>query len=179
MARTIDPVAEASAYQRMLLDALGDDDPADVQSSRPASVRALVAEAAGLLRARPAAGEWSVVECVGHLCDAEIVASSRDRWIVAHDEPAIAGYDQERWASRLRWIEPDVDLEAELPRPFEVMRRANVALWRRLPIEDRPRLGMHTERGPESYERTFRLLAGHDRIHLAQARQALDAVRGR
>jgi hypothetical protein len=36
---------------------------------------------------------------------------------------------------------------------------------------------MHAERGPESYELTFRLIAGHDRFHLAQAERALDAVR--
>jgi len=36
---------------------------------------------------------------------------------------------------------------------------------------------MHRERGPESYDLTFRLAAGHDRVHLAQARRALTAVR--
>jgi hypothetical protein len=36
---------------------------------------------------------------------------------------------------------------------------------------------MHAERGPESVDLTFRLMAGHDRFHLAQARRALDAVR--
>jgi hypothetical protein len=45
--------------------------------------------------------------------------------------------------------------------------------------EDRARVGIHTERGPESYELTFRLVAGHDRVHLGQARRALDQVRGR
>jgi hypothetical protein len=35
---------------------------------------------------------------------------------------------------------------------------------------------VHAERGPESYELTFRLIAGHDRFHLAQARRALAAV---
>jgi hypothetical protein len=37
---------------------------------------------------------------------------------------------------------------------------------------------MHEERGPESFELTFRLAAGHDRFHLAQAERALAAVRG-
>jgi hypothetical protein len=39
-------------------------------------------------------------------------------------------------------------------------------------------VGLHAERGPESYELTFRLLAGHDRFHLGQARRALDALSG-
>jgi hypothetical protein len=37
---------------------------------------------------------------------------------------------------------------------------------------------MHAERGPESFELLFRMLAGHDRFHMAQARRALDAVAG-
>lgn len=34
------------------------------------------------------------------------------------------------------------------------------------------------ERGPESYELTFRLIAGHDRFHLAQAERTLATIRG-
>ena len=36
---------------------------------------------------------------------------------------------------------------------------------------------MHAERGPESFDLTFRMLAGHDRLHLGQARGALEQVR--
>jgi hypothetical protein len=36
-------------------------------------------------------------------------------------------------------------------------------------------VGIHEERGPESYDLTFRLIAGHDRIHLAQARESLQS----
>jgi hypothetical protein len=38
---------------------------------------------------------------------------------------------------------------------------------------------MHAERGPETYDLSFRMIAGHDRFHLAQARRALAAVRDR
>ncbi len=60
-----DPVREAAAYQAMLLGALGDDDPAKVQASTPATVRALLAEAGEDLRTPPEPGEWSVLQCVG------------------------------------------------------------------------------------------------------------------
>jgi hypothetical protein len=60
---------------------------------------------------------------------------------------------------------------------FEPLRAGNLALWYRTPHERRDRVGIHAERGPESYELTFRLIAGHDRFHLAQAERALDAVR--
>ena len=37
--------------------------------------------------------------------------------------------------------------------------------------------GMHAERGPESFELSFRLVAGHRRLHHRQAAAALGAVR--
>jgi len=65
---------------------------------------------------------------------------------------------------------PDPD---ELLALFEALRAANLALWSRSSEADRARIGVHEERGPESYELTFRLTAGHDRNHLTQARRAL------
>ena len=169
-----DPVAQPNAYQAMLLGLVGYDDPDAIQSGTPAAWRALVSDAGPHLRVRPGPGEWSVVELLGHAVDAELVSSARYRWILAHDTPAIAAYDQDLWVSRLHHGEDD---PAELLGLFETLRRANLTLWRRTPIEERARFGIHAERGPESYELTFRLLAGHDRVHLAQARRALAAVR--
>ncbi len=114
-----------------------------------------------------------MLECVGHIVDGELVSAGRYRWILAHDEPPLVGYDQDLWVDRLRHIDDDVDVLLSM---FEALRRANLALWARTPVEARGRIGMHSERGPESYELTFRLIAGHDRNHLAQARRALEMV---
>jgi DinB superfamily len=168
-----DPVLAAAAYQAMLLDALGDDDPAEVQASTPAAVRALLAEAGEDLRTGPKPGEWSALQCFGHMVDGELVAAGRYRWILAHDEPDIVGYDQDRWVEQLH----RTDDPAELLALFEPLRQANLTLWSRTTPDQRARIGIHRERGPESVDMTFRLLSGHDRIHLAQARAALAAVR--
>jgi hypothetical protein len=169
-----DPVVDAAAYQATLLAALGPDDPADAQSTTPAAIRALLAEAGPLLRARPEPGEWSVLECLGHLSDSELVVSGRYRWIIAQDEPELVGYDQAVWVARLDHVADDPE---ELIGLFETLRQANLGLWRRRGASDGPRVGRHRERGPESYDLTFRLQAGHDRVHLDQARRALAAVR--
>lgn len=169
-----DPVADPSGYQQLLLGLLGRDDPAEVQAGSPAAWRSLVAEAGDRLRERPRPEEWSVLECLGHAFDAEIVCTGRYRWILAHDEPPLIGYDQDRWVERLRHGEDD---PAELLSTVESLKAANIALWSRTSGADRARVGHHAERGPESFELTFRLLAGHDRFHLAQARRALDAPR--
>ncbi|MBA2253645.1 MAG: hypothetical protein H0W07_00845, partial [Chloroflexi bacterium] len=105
---------------------------------------------------------------------AEIVSSARYRWILAQDEPRLIGYDQERWVDRLDHRDAESE---ELLVPFSSLRTANLALWGRTKPPDRERIGLHDERGPESYELTFRLIAGHDRFHIAQARRALSAIR--
>lgn len=171
---TIDPVASPSAYQTSLLALVGERDPAEIQAATPALVRALIADAGPHLRERPEANEWSVLELVGHIVDAELVVGGRYRWILSHDRPDILPYDQDLWATHLGHNEADPE---ELIAPFEALRIANLALWRRIPVEERARYGVHQERGPESYDMTFRLLAGHDLFHLDQARQTLATVR--
>jgi hypothetical protein len=169
-----DPISEPKAYQEHLLSLLGEDDPAEVQAHAPELWRALVADAGDRRHVRPAAREWSVVECLGHAVDAEVVTSARYRWILAHDQPPLIGYDQDLWADKLhagRDEDPD-----ELLMFFEPLRKANVALWKRSDEEDRARVGVHAERGPESFDLLFRMLAGHDRFHMAQARRALEAT---
>ncbi len=173
--RPIDPVAEPDAYRREILSWLGDDDPASVEAATTAALRAIVRDAGDQLRVRPEPREWSVIECVGHLVDAELVVATRVRWILAEDGPDIVGYDQDRWVEALRHRDADPE---ELITFFDAVRSSNLRLWAATPIEARERFGRHRERGPESYEMTVRLAAGHDRFHLAQAERALAAVRG-
>jgi hypothetical protein len=168
------PVADALAYQQMLLAALGDDDPAAVQSRGPADARALAVDAAADLRTRPAPREWSVLLCLAHLADAELVMAARYRWVLAHDRPELIGYDQDLWVDGLHADDDDPFL---LLAQFEALRTANIDLWLGASDADRQRVGLHRERGEESYDLMFRMLGGHDRVHLAQARRALDAAR--
>jgi hypothetical protein len=172
--RSPDPVEDPAAYQEYLLSLLGSDDPAEVQAGTPAAWRALVEEAADRLRQRPEPHEWSVLECLGHAADAEIVYAGRYRWIVAHDEPPLIGYDQDLWVQRLNHREDDPERLLAL---LATLREANLDFWNRSTPQERERVGLHSERGPESLDLSFRLIAGHDRFHLAQGRRALDAVK--
>lgn len=172
--RSPDPVAQASAYQQMLLSLLGADDPAEVQGETVERVREMIDRSGDELRRRPAEGEWSVLELVGHLVDAELVGAARYRWMLSHDAPELIGYDQDRWVARLRHNE---DEPAELVALFLALRQANLALWRRSSAAERQRFGMHAERGAESFDLLFRMLAGHDRFHLEQMRATLGQLR--
>ena len=166
--------AEVVAYRRPVLDLLGSDDPLDVQASEVAAWRELIDRAGGDLRTRPAAGEWSVLDCLGHMTDSELVTSARYRWVLAEEVPPLLSWDQEAWASRFEHVHDDPATLLDL---FAALRHANVALWQRTPVADRDRSGVHAERGPESFELLFRLQAGHGRLHRAQAEDALAEVR--
>jgi DinB superfamily len=171
----VDPVSQPDEYQQMLLELLGGLDPAEVQASTPAALRALSSEAGADLETRPEPKEWSVLQCIAHICDAELVIAGRYRWILAHDKPDIQPYDQDLWIDRLHSASGET--ADELLSWFEPLRAADLALWARTPISDRARYGVHRERGPESYELTFQLTSGHDLFHLDQARRTLEQVR--
>ena len=173
-AQSPDPISDPKGYQTHLLGLLGDDDPAAVQAGTPPTLRQFAAEAGPYLPLRPEPAEWSALECIAHIVDAEIVMSARYRWVLAQDEPPLIGYDQDLWIDALHADETDTDGLIDL---FAALRLANVTLWRRTPTDRRQRLGIHAERGPESYDLGFRMIAGHDRFHLAQARRALEALR--
>ena len=174
MATSPDPLAAGRAYQTQLLALLGEDDPATVLERTEPLLRSVVHDAASDLRRRPAPAEWSVLELLGHLVDAETVMSGRFRWTVSQDEPPLLGYDQDQWVARLRHNDDQPD---ELLAVFTALRAANLRLWRRSSADDRQRVAMHAERGPESYELMFRMLAGHDRFHLNQMRDTLRQLR--
>jgi hypothetical protein len=173
-APAVDPVTSPDAYRSLLLGLLGDDEPAAAQSSTAARMRHILEVSGDRLRERPAPTEWSILECLGHMVDSEIVTSARVRWIIAEDRPDIVGYDQDQWVDGLRHGDDDPE---ELLAIFETLRSANLGLWARSSPATRARWGVHRERGEESYDLLFRLLAGHDRFHLAQAERAQAALR--
>jgi hypothetical protein len=164
-----DPVQDPKGYVDLVLSYLGQDDPAEVQAQTPSLLVSLVRQGLDRLQVRRAAGEWSTLELIGHLTQSEVVASARYRWILAEDDPVLVPYDQNLWVERLRTNDADPD---ELLTLFSTLRRANLALWERASDTDRARTGQHQERGPESYDLVFRLIAGHDRLHYEQAVRA-------
>ena len=173
--RSPDPVREARAYQELLLSLLGTDDPALVQSQTSERLHATIAEAGDHLHTTPAPGEWSVWSCLAHLVDAELAASGRYRWILTVDRPTLPGYDQDLWVEKTHSPDESFDQLIAMWRP---LRQANLGLWARSTQADRERVGLHQERGPESYDLTFRMVAGHDRFHLDQMQRTIASVRG-
>ena len=164
----------AQAYVKAILDVVGDADPLALLSVFPAKLAAATASLTDEQLRRPEReGKWSIVEVAKHLADAELVSSFRFRIVLAQDRPRITGFDQDAWASRLRYRAVDLGQTLELQR---VVRQANVDLLRSLSPEQFQRIGIHEERGEESVERLMKLMAGHDLVHLRQIERIRAAV---
>ena len=157
---------ETAAYVAALLDLLGDNDPVVVLRQTPAAIERFLDTMPAQIAARPEApGKWSIRDVIQHLADSELVGGFRLRMVLAHHRPPLVGYDQDLWASRLRYR--DVEVRDAFDQ-FTALRRGNVRLWQNLTAEDLVRVGLHGERGEESLEQMRRLYAGHDLLHLQQ-----------
>jgi hypothetical protein len=169
-----DPVTQVDAYIAFLFEILGPRDPLDVMAETPSAIRRLT-EGVGQpgLTTPEAPAKWSLVQVVQHLADSEIVGAFRFRMVLAHDRPPIPGYDQDRWASRLRYQEADIVSALDL---FTTLRAANLRLLRGTSVAERARFGMHAERGEESIEKMMGMYAGHDLVHLRQMTRIKAAI---
>lgn len=115
-----------------------------------------------------ASGEWTPRQIVHHLADSEMTSAIRLRRLIAEDEPAIAGYDEERYASALtrdRPIEPS--LEA-----MRWARESSLQIVERLSDAEWARTGTHSDSGLYSVERWLEIYAAHPHDHAAQIRRS-------
>jgi len=167
---------EGRAYVAAVLGLLGDEDPLAVLRDGPEAVeQALAGLPVDQLGTPEAPGKWSMAAVVQHLADAELVWGWRLRLVLVQDRPAITGYDQDRWAERLRYDRADAKVALW---DFASLRRSNLRLLKGASAADLDRVGVHEERGEESVGHTIRLYAGHDLMHrrqLARIRAALEA----
>ena len=167
--------AGAAAYTRALLELLGSRDPLEVLGELDAW---LSARTAGLdeqtLRRAEAPGKWSVIEVIQHLADSELVFGFRLRMILTEDKPSLQGYDQDAWARTLHYRK--VELQTALAQ-LRGLRTANAYILRKLSPRDLERVGLHSERGPESAGFLLRLMGGHDLVHRRQIDRVLAAAR--
>jgi hypothetical protein len=93
--------------------------------------------------------------------------------MLTEDRPILQGYDQDRWASELRYRE--VPLAQALDQ-LRGLRVANIVLWSSLTPQQSERVGRHSERGPESVGHVIRLMAAHDLVHRRQIDRILGTI---
>lgn len=142
-------------------------DPLCVLMETPARLRSLFANVPeSLLRTRPSADRWSLLEIAAHLSDVEIAIGWRTRSIIgAPDGIPVQAYDQNAWQEAFRYNECDI---APTLAAFTAARENNLRLYRSLTESQWNKYGLHSERGRESVRDIIRLQAGHDLNHLRQ-----------
>ena len=143
-------------------------DATSVLATSAARWTALAAVEPGLLARRPAAGEWSAIQCLQHVVDTEravfcarVLAILDGRDFAAFDPDAEGGVDAiERSAA---------DLASDLER----LRPDSLAVLRTLGPADLRRTARHAELGVVTMAELLNEWAAHDTMHLVQAERAL------
>ena len=146
--------------------------PAVIAGLLAASARTVVAEIAALGEVagwRPAEGEWSANECVGHLIEAERRGfAGRIREILAADPAGPASLQAWDPPSIAEARRDDLRAGTELATEFAALREDSVALVRSLGPDDLSRFGMHPEVGPLRVDELLGEWVHHDRNHVRQ-----------
>jgi hypothetical protein len=125
------------------------------------------------LGAHPIPGKWSAREIVHHLGDSESFSGARLRKLLIDDEPVIQGYDQDVYATRLRYNERDMSPALEA---FRSARESAVQILEMMTEEDWQRAGTHTESGRYTTEDWLTIYAKHAHNHASQIRRLRDAL---
>lgn len=143
----------------------------DVYRATPVTLRALVAQADNaLLKRRPAANDWAVIEIVAHLADTEERAMKRVERMLHEDNPALPGYDPAELADVRDYRSMDLANELDL---FASVRATQIALLEGIDDAAWGRTGQHEETGEITVEALTAHMAAHDAIHLAQIARIL------
>lgn len=128
---------------------------------------------AELMTAHPIPGKWSAREIVHHLADSETTSAIRLRRLLVEERPIIAGYDQDQFASRLKYNERD-------PKPaLDALRSARETTTQLLSLmseDDWQRNGEHSESGRYTPEQWLVIYAAHAHNHADQIRRLRTAL---
>ena len=117
------------------------------------------------IRARPAPGEWAIVEVVAHLADTDERSLGRTRRMLDEDEPFLEPYDPAELAVERGYI--DMAMADELAR-FDSLRTEQVGLLEGLTDDGWDRIGNHGEHGRITVQQLAAHTAGEDADHFAQ-----------
>ena len=128
-----------------------------------------------LAHARPAEGEWSAVETVGHLVDAEERAVTRISQVTQENDPELAGYDADALVLEHDYQGQPLDI---LVNRFLALRAERIAALSALTPEQWQRTGIFMGRGATPLTAITVHMVWHDANHLAQIAEALAVARG-
>jgi DinB superfamily len=128
------------------------------------------------MSAHPLPGKWSAREIVQHLADSEMNSAVRLRKLLTEENPQIQGYDQDIYASALRYNERDI---APALDAFRGARATTAQLLESMTEEDWAREGTHSESGRYTADDWLKIYAAHAHNHAAQIRRLRNEIEKR
>jgi uncharacterized damage-inducible protein DinB len=138
-----------------------------VLSGQPEELRKLLQEVSDeQANIRPAPGEWSIKEVVGHVCDAERIFGYRTLRVARGDKTPLPGFEQDDY---VRGTDFNVRLLIDLIDEFTAHRRANVLCFKPLTEAETVRRGTASDY-PVSVRSLLYMMAGHVTHHLESLR---------
>jgi hypothetical protein len=141
---------------------------------------ALRQQVAGLsdaaLRFRPAPGEWSVVENIGHLIDIDALMLGRVGQIIARDNPPLQPFDVDMAVQRGDYQNKHAPF---LLATFAERRAALVEEWRYIMPANLARAGQHPTRGAVTVADLIAMVARNDLAHRDQIAATVEAFNQR
>lgn len=121
------------------------------------------------IRRRPAAGEWSAIEVLGHMIDKMQNWSHRVEVVLVEDRPALPGYDQDVYVRERDYQHAaPATLLAQLRQECEHF----AAIVERVPDAALERVGVHEEVGPITLRQCIEAPVESASEHLEQLRVA-------
>lgn len=121
----------------------------------------------------PAPGEWCAKECLGHMFEAERRGfNGRIRTILAHEEPNLAGWDQQAIERERNDCDRSV---ADLLAEFTALRGDSIGLVNALKPADLTRGGTHEVVGQMRIVDLIHEWVHHDRNHFRQLQANIQA----
>lgn len=115
------------------------------------------------LLARPIAGKWSTLEVVCHLADFDPILADRMKRVIAEENPALVGADENRFAAALAYHERDIEEELTI---IERTRSQLARILRKLPDAVLSRVGQHSERGARTLQQLLETAINHIPHHV-------------
>jgi hypothetical protein len=122
----------------------------------------------------PSVNKWSIRQILHHLCDTEMMTTTRVFRILTEDNPPLQAYDQNKWALELGYgkLDPQVAILT-----FGLLRQRIYQLYMTLPDSAWQRKGIHSERGEITLFDILKTYAKHGESHLEQINKNLTAYK--
>ncbi len=120
-----------------------------------------------LLTRPPAAGEWSALNCLQHLLDAE------RQLFPVRLQTFLAGQDFDDFDPRQQHTDPGSHTPEQLAAAFALSRQQSLAQLKQVKDSDLQRTAQHPQFGTVTLTEMLHTWAAHDLMHTVQAERAL------